>query len=144
MLLGYRTTACGSDELISSIAIPRIPEGVVVESYKVSRRRDLDISTVSGTFRLERDEKGKVSRIVLAFGGMAERPRRATTTEEFLTGKPWTRAVVEESMAILATEFSPLTDVRGSAGFRSTIAQNLLLKFWNATSTVSDTVRVGG
>jgi len=56
--------------------------------------------------------------------------RRAGRTEEFLRGKPWTRAAVEQAGEIAANEFSPLSDVRGGATFRTTIARNLLLKFW--------------
>jgi xanthine dehydrogenase iron-sulfur cluster and FAD-binding subunit A len=40
-------------------------------------------------------------------------------------------------MEVLAEEFVPLKDVRGSAGFRTTVARNLLLKFWDDTSAYS-------
>lgn len=141
MLLGYRTTACRADELITHVFLPVLPDGVVVKSYKISRRRDLDISTVSGAFRLKKDEDGMVAEILLAFGGMAGKTQRATGTEAFLAGKPWSRRVVEEAMAGIVKEFVPLSDVRGSAGFRTIIARNLLLKFWDDTSTITDTVK---
>ncbi len=130
MLAGYRKTVCRPDELISRIFIPALPSGAAVKSYKISRRRDMDISTVSAGFRLERDAHGDVGDILLAFGGMAEVTRRAGRTEEFLRGKPWTRATAEQAGEIAAHEFSPLSDVRGGAAFRTTIARNLLLKFW--------------
>jgi xanthine dehydrogenase small subunit len=142
MLLGYRTTACGPDELITRIAVPPVPRDVVIQSYKISRRRDLDISSVSGAFRLRRDDAGNVTEVVIAFGGMSGKTQRATRTESFLTGRQWTREVVEEAMELLASEFTPLTDVRGTAEFRATIARNLLLKFWGETTTFSDTACV--
>ena len=91
---------------------------------------DLDIATVSAGFRLAVNEAGDVESIVLAFGGMADRTKTAQTTEEFLTGKRWSRERVEEAAAYLSGDFTPITDVRGTAEFRMQAAKNLLLKFW--------------
>jgi xanthine dehydrogenase small subunit len=137
MIVGYRRTACRPDELITRVFIPTPPPDVIIRSYKISRRHDLDISTVSAAFRLETDVRGTANRVLLAFGGMAEQTRRAVRTEQFLCGKHWSRSVVEEAMEILTKEFDPLSDVRGSAEFRSTVARNLLLKFWDDTSAGS-------
>jgi xanthine dehydrogenase small subunit len=137
MLVGYRRNACGPEELITGVYVPVVPDGTIVRVYKISRRNDLDISTVSAAFRIRLDGDGKVSEAVLAYGGMAATPRRALRAEQFLAGKPWTRGVVEESMRILPNEFTPLRDVRGSASFRTTISQNLLLKFWDETAGAS-------
>jgi xanthine dehydrogenase small subunit len=130
---GYRTTACGPDEFIVAVHIPVPPAGTDVRAFKVSRRRDLDISTVSAAMRLRSTGDGRVDEIVLAYGGMAATPKRATATEEFLSGKPWSRATVDAAMDVVVTDFSPLTDVRGSAQYRMLIARNLLLKFWSAS-----------
>ena len=134
MLTGYRRTACRSDELITGVSIPRIPSDITVRAYKVSRRADLDISTVSAAFRVRVDGDGTVDGAILAFGGMAEKVRRARSTEEFLQGRPWTRETVDKAMAGLSDEFRPLCDVRGSASFRAAVARNLLLKFWAETA----------
>jgi len=131
---GYRETVRKADELIVSVIIPRGSDSSIVKAYKVSKRKDLDISTVSGAFRLEQDGGRNVKRMTLAYGGMAERPKRATKTESFLTGKPWLRDHVEEAMDILDEEFTPISDARGGAGFRKIAARNLLLKFWWETS----------
>jgi xanthine dehydrogenase small subunit len=61
---------------------------------------------------------------------MAERTKRADLTERFLIGKQWSRERVEEAAGLLGRDFSPITDVRGSAEFRLLAAKNLLLKFW--------------
>jgi xanthine dehydrogenase small subunit len=131
---GYRTTACGPDELITSVRIPVPAAGTMMRSFKVSRRRDLDISTVSAAMRLHTTSDGAVDDVVLAYGGMAATPKRAANTERFLTGKPWTRATVEAAQDALASDFTPLDDVRGSAQYRSLIARNLLLKFWASSA----------
>ena len=83
---GYRTTACDADELITAVHIPLPPAGTDVQSCKVSRRKDLDISTVTGALRLRTGADGSVEEIVLAYGGMAATPKRAVATERFLAG----------------------------------------------------------
>ena len=132
---GYRQTACGKDELITSIVIPGIPEGTNVRSYKISRRRDMDISSVSACFRLTLDASGNVSSTVLAFGGMAATVGRARHVEALLQGAPWTHNSVVTAVKELAKDFAPITDVRGSASFRMTVARNLLLQFWEDVHT---------
>lgn len=131
---GYRSTACAPDEIIVAVHIPVPPQGTDVRAFKVSRRKDLDISTVSAAMRLRTAGNSAVDDIVLAYGGMAATPQRAMATEAFLSGKPWSRATVEAAMDVIATDFSPLTDVRGSAQYRTIIARNLLLKFWASTA----------
>jgi xanthine dehydrogenase small subunit len=133
-ITGYRSTDIRFDELITAIHIPKLPADTNVHSYKVSKRKDLDISTVSGGFSLQLEGR-HVKEIILAFGGMADRPKRASETEHFLLYKPWTRATVEHAMKILVHEFTPLSDARSGAEYRKLVAGNLLLKFYSETST---------
>lgn len=132
-ITGYRQTLRRRDELITSVRVPTPPRGAEIRSYKVSKRKDLDISTVSGAFRLERDAQGRVAALVLAYGGMADRVKRAASAERFLLGKPWERAAVEKAMGLLGDDFTPISDARAGADMRSIAARNLLLKFWNDT-----------
>lgn len=131
--IGYRTTTRKHDELITAIVIPKPKKGTVVKSYKVSRRKDLDIATVRGGFQLKMNERNEVESINLSYGGMAETVRRALKVEQYFIGKHWERKNVENAMVLLDSEFHPITDVRGSAEMRRIIARNLLLKFWNET-----------
>lgn len=129
-ITGYRKTARKPDEIITSIIISKLTNGSIIKSYKVSKRKDLDISTVSAGFRLELD-RNKVRSITLAYGGMAEFPKRAVKTEQFLLGIEWKREYVEQAMQYIENDFTPITDVRGSAKFRNIAARNLLMKFYN-------------
>ena len=131
---GYRKTERQPDELITSIVLRRPSVLTRVRAYKVSKRRDLDIATVSGAFRLDLDDKGIVSDITLAYGGMAECTKRSVSAEAFLKGKPWNRQQVEKAQRLVDADFSPISDVRGSAEFRRVAARNLLLKFWSETN----------
>ena len=131
---GYRLTDIRYDELITAVHIPKLQADTFVYSYKVSKRKDLDISTVSSGFSVKL-EGGHVKEIILAFGGMADRPKRASETERYLLYKPWTRANVEHAMKTLIHEFTPISDARSGAEYRKLVAGNLLLKFYSETST---------
>jgi xanthine dehydrogenase small subunit len=130
--VGYRKTLRNPDELIIAVMIPKQPKNTIIKSYKVSKRKDLDISTVSAGFRLELDG-GKIKSVVLAYGGMAERTKRAATTEQALLGKQWSREIIEHAMPMVDNDFTPISDARGSADFRKVAARNLLMKFFIET-----------
>ena len=130
---GYRKTIRQPGELITSVIIPKPGERVIIKSYKISKRKDLDISTVSAGFRLEvRD--GLVHKIVLAYGGMAERVKRATTTEQAILGRTWERVTIEQASRLIDDDFTPISDARAGAEMRRIAAKNLLIKFWFETS----------
>ncbi len=131
-ITGYRQTKKKQSEIITSVTIPIPGKDSIVKSYKVSKRKDLDISTLSSGCMLKLKDK-KVEDIILAYGGMAATTKRATATENFLKGKVWSREVVEEASEIIFNEFTPLSDARSGAEFRKVASKNLLIKFWSET-----------
>ncbi|MBK6689586.1 MAG: xanthine dehydrogenase small subunit [Deltaproteobacteria bacterium] len=131
--LGYRKTALGPGELLSEVIVPALEPGIRAAAYKVSKRQELDISTVSASFWLRLDPTGRVEDLRLAYGGMAATPCRAPRTEAALRGQPYTEENVRRAAAELERDFQPLSDHRGSAWYRRVVAQNLLLGFWLET-----------
>jgi xanthine dehydrogenase small subunit len=123
--IGYRRTALAKDELIESIAIPKPSSDTVLFADKVSKRRDQDISTLCGVFRL-RIQGGVIRDVRLAFGGMAATPRRAREAEAALLGQRLDAAVFATASEHVAGEFAPISDWRGSAEYRRAVARNLL------------------
>ena len=132
-ITGYRQTDLKDDELIYKIIIPKAGKGVKINWYKISKRKDLDISTVSAGFRVQ-IEKDKVEDIALFYGGMAEKTKRASKTEQVLKDQPWTQSVVEKAMKAVDDDFTPISDARASAAGRKVMARNLLMKFWSDTT----------
>lgn len=132
-ITAYRQTVLQKDELIHSVIIPNPDKETRIKFFKVSKRKDLDISTVSAGFSIAIQNQ-KVKNIILAYGGMAEVPKRAKKTEEFLLGKDWNRTNIEAAMAILQGEFYPISDARSGKEFRNLAATNLLMKFYAETS----------
>lgn len=139
-ITGYRTTDLKSDELIYSIIIPKEKTNTQYKSYKISKRKDLDISTVNGAFHMAANEDGIVKELKLYYGGMAIITKNANKATEFLINKKWNRENIENAMALVKEEFTPITDARSSADGRAIMAANLLLKFWNETSLNSNSI----
>lgn len=133
---GYRQTDLQPGELIHSVIIPKLPENTILWPHKVSKRKDLDISTVSCCFRLQRNAEGQVTDVVLAYGGMAETPRRSYNAEERLKGSAWAPETVAEAAALIEKDFTPISDARSGKEFRNIVARNLLIKFFNETSHI--------
>ena len=136
--ISYRQTALQPGEILKSILVPRIdPETRSVRRfYKVSKRREMDISTVAGAFAVSLGESGTIVRARLAFGGVAAMPARARKTEHELIGKPWRSSTAEAVLPILEKEFTPISDVRGSAAYRRQMIKTLLRKFFAEEETL--------
>ena len=123
---GYRQTVMRDDEMMTAILLPIGLPGRS-EFYKVSKRREMDISTVSAAFRIATDAAGLITEARLAYGGVAATPARANKTEAALIGKPL--AITDEILSLLESEFTPLTDLRGTAEYRRSLIRDLFRKF---------------
>jgi xanthine dehydrogenase small subunit len=120
-------------EFVESVYVPRLREDMRFACYKLSKRFDQDISAVMGAFRVA-FAGGRVESARIAYGGMAATPKRASAAEAALAGCAFDEAAVAAGIAALATDFSPITDMRASAGYRLKGAQNLLRRFHVETS----------
>jgi xanthine dehydrogenase small subunit len=116
-------------EFVESVTIPYLPQGEKFACYKITKRRDEDISALCGAFRVFINEAGDVGMARIAFGGMAATPKRARAVEDAIVGKPWNAATVEAGVVAFAADFQPITDMRASAEYRLLAAQNLLRRF---------------
>jgi xanthine dehydrogenase molybdopterin binding subunit/xanthine dehydrogenase small subunit len=134
--ISYRQTTLQPGEILKAIVIPRgAPKPGLTrkcEWFKVSKRREMDISTVAGCFTVDVDSQNIVRHARLAYGGVAAMPARALKTEAALLGKAWNGETIRAVSPILRTEFTPISDVRGSAEFRRELIVNLLEKFFHS------------
>ena len=62
---------------------------------------------------------------------MAATPRRAVACEAALTGQPLNSATIARAAEALTRDFTPLSDVRGSAEYRLQAASGLLWRLWH-------------
>lgn len=129
LFLGYRKLDIRPDELIVSVLIPLPAPDETLRLYKVSKRRDLDISTFTAAIRMKVHD-GRMSGVRIAYGGVAPVVMRLPETEEYLNTHDASEAVFRGAGAIARSEISPISDMRGSAAFRSQLAENILMKFY--------------
>ncbi len=120
-------------EFVESLTIPTLPQGDHFAVYKISKRRDEDISALCGAFRISLNANNTVADTRITFGGMAGTPMRATAVEDYLKDKPWTRETAETARDVLMTCYTPLSDWRATAQYRSLVAGNLMLRFFDET-----------
>ncbi len=135
LYIGYQKQAMAEGEVVEAIEVPLPPANQRFRTYKISKRYDSDISAVCAAFALQIDGD-VVSGCRIAFGGMAPIPMRAAHAEAALTGHLWTAASAQAAGAVLAKDFSPLTDMRASADYRLRVAQNLFQRLYLETRTL--------
>ncbi|MHA6684880.1 xanthine dehydrogenase small subunit [Mesorhizobium sp. A556] len=129
-------------EFVEKVTVPVPANGEKFAVYKITKRRDEDITAALGAFFIALAPDGTVAEVRIAYGGMAATPKRASAVEQALIGKPWTEVTVEAAMAEYANDFSPLTDMRATAEYRSMAARNLLLRFFAETSGTKGPIQV--
>jgi xanthine dehydrogenase small subunit len=124
--LDYRKTALKPGEYIREIIIPIPPRDSFIMALKTAKRKSVDISSVVSAIRI--DHEGQSA--ALAFGGVA-----ATPVLSKLFAQQWKAAQNGDWQALaqsVASEFSPLSDVRGSAEYRRQMIINHILQYAEA------------
>ena len=139
--LAYQKTALEPGEFVERVRIPLEPADRQFRTYKISKRFDQDISAVCGAFAA-RLEDGRARQVRVCFGGMAAIPQRAANCERALEGQRWEESTIDAAMAALDGDYTPIDDMRSSAGYRSLVARNLLRKFYLETSGYDGETRV--
>jgi len=130
-------------EYLRALEIPLLGYDHAYRAYKVSKRFDEDISAVMSAFRFTLEGR-RIAGARIAYGGMAATPKRAGYAENALIGAclddpaSWVAA-----RAAIAKDFTPLTDMRASAAYRSEVAANLLIRALMEISGASMPTRIG-
>jgi xanthine dehydrogenase small subunit len=126
--LDYMKNALLPGEFIEKILVPLEPQ--LLAAYKVSKRFDSDISGVCAAFAIKLDENGIIGSARFAFGGMAAVVKRASSAEAAVAGRRWNEETLHLAQRAIGADFSPLSDLRASASYRSMVVQGLLRRFW--------------
>ncbi|MFZ4715025.1 MAG: FAD binding domain-containing protein [Bacteriovoracaceae bacterium] len=126
--LGYKKLDLAADEIITFIQIPHLKKKQKLKLYKVSNRKDMDISTVTfaSVYSLNNNT---IEDITVVYGGVGPVVKVCDKTGLYLKGKTWKESTFKEAGKILLTEITPISDMRSSKEYRNIVAKNLLLKF---------------
>ena len=118
---GYRRTLMRPDELIVAIEVPPVEGRQFFR--KVGTRAAQTISkVVIAAVRARRPR--------IAFGSVAPTVVRVLKTEDVLASG----GTIDEAVAALDAELSPIDDIRSTAAYRRRVAGNLLRQFWTETA----------
>ncbi len=138
---GYQQTALARSEFVAALRVPRRAPTTVVRAYKQSRRFDQDISCVFACFALDL-AAGTVRDVRIGCGGVAATPVRAVATEAALRGGAWSADRAAATASVLASEFTPIDDMRASARYRRAVLGNLLVRCHLETTAPGVVTRV--
>jgi xanthine dehydrogenase large subunit len=130
---GPRQSVLAPDELIAAVQIPLAPRDHCVRLYKITKRKEMDVSTFRAAIRIGQ-RGGRIDFAAIAFCGVGPKVLRLPKTEAFLAGRPYTEATFREAGIRARAEVEPISDVRGSRDYRLRLAQSVLLRFYEETA----------
>lgn len=136
--IGYKKLNMDASEIVTRIKIPVMASNEVTRLYKVSMRKDLDISAVTFAARVVIDGK-KMTSVRLALGGVAATVARLNDIETKLTGMDFSVKAFEDAAETLNQYIKPLSDLRASSEYRMLVSKNYFKKFAKEIS-----VEIGG
>lgn len=149
LYVGYKKLALQPGEIITHVSFNATDSKEILRLYKVSQRKDMDISAISGAFSMTMEKRLKSSasngtaaivaarktksppRVVsarVAYGGVAATPICMPEIEAALLGD-FTMEKARTVAHMIASSITPLSDVRGSAVYRRVTAANLFMRY---------------
>jgi CO/xanthine dehydrogenase FAD-binding subunit len=108
--LGPRRTLCGPGELVTRIDLPRPAPGSGAAFRRLTRRRGVDLATVSVAAGV-----GPDGGLVLGMGAVGPRPLRAQSPDRVDVADD---AALDRALDQLLAVATPISDVRGSREYR--------------------------
>ena len=126
---GVKKTVLEPGELIESIDIdyPKKPARELFRKVGTRAASAISKTVAAGLLWLRKD--GTIGELRFALGSMAPTVRRLRAVEAFVAGKRPTAEVVEEAVALLEEDVSPIDDLRSTRFYRLEVSRNLLRAF---------------
>ncbi len=115
---GNRKTAIHSNELVSALLIPKLPETTRGAFVKLGTRRYLVISIVMVAAVLDVDENGRIRDVRIAIGACSPVAQRMTQIEESLRGRQNVASLDEVVTMEHLETLEPIDDIRSNANYR--------------------------
>jgi CO/xanthine dehydrogenase FAD-binding subunit len=125
---GYKQMVMRPDELIKSLRLPRTRQPLRQYYRKVGTRKAQAISKIcfAGLAQLD---AGVIKDVRIALGSVAPTVVRCSKTEDVLRNQQVDAALVSTARAALASEISPIDDIRSTSNYRLQVALNVLEDF---------------
>jgi len=123
---GYKLLDKKPAEILTEIIFPLPKAGTKVHFEKVSKRKTLDIASVTSAIKI-RAPKGVIAEVELSMGGVAPVPLFMKNTCAFLKVKPVTRPTISDAIQVAMKEIVPISDIRGAAEYKRLLVRQLII-----------------
>ncbi len=110
--LAPRKTALADNELVTGITLTAIPNSAGVY-VKLGRYGGEDLAQAGWGVMVDHNKQYRIAHCALA-----ATPKRAYQIEQLLAGKELSDALIEQAIALIPQETSPITDIRSSKEYR--------------------------
>lgn len=124
-ITGPGRTVLVPGEIFTTIRVPAPPvrSGNAFSRFSPRSAMDIGIASVAAAVTLDAD--GRCTDCRIALGAVSPVPLRATAAENALRGERITATSAEAIGELAAAAASPISDIRGSAGYRRAIVRTL-------------------
>ncbi len=120
---GYKKLDLKENEYLRSVRINIEPSLFSFE--KISKRKHLDIASVNSAMTIITNGKF-IEQCTISAGGVSPVPLTLVMTSAFLTGKTLCPDLIVSAVTVMEEEISPISDIRGSAGYKRLLLRQLL------------------
>jgi carbon-monoxide dehydrogenase medium subunit len=132
--VGVRRTQRRPDELLVAIRWP-VPSARSAGGFtKFGLRRADAIAVLSAAVQVECDVQGNCREARIALGAVAPRPLRCHPAEEALRGRRLSPETIAAVARLAAESASPISDIRGSAGYRRRVVAVMVRRLLTQTA----------
>jgi len=116
--VGPRQTVLRNDEILTEIFVPDPPArfGAAYARFGLREANSIAVAGVAAAVVLRDD--GKVGEARICLNAVASTPKMVTAAQELLTGKTLDEAALAGAAQAAVDAAQPITDLRGSAGYR--------------------------
>ena len=121
---GYKDMDKTEGEIVSTISFEIPFEDSHFNMEKVSKRIHLDIASVNTVAQISVSD-GVITTAHISAGGVAPIPIYLNKTCTFLQGKQLSSENIKAANEVLQSEISPISDVRGAAGYKRLLLRQL-------------------
>lgn len=110
--LAPRKTALADNELVTGITLKAVPNSAGIY-VKLGRYGGEDLAQAGWGILVNQNRQYRIAHCALA-----ATPKRAHQIEQLLAGKELGNALIEQAIALIPHEISPITDIRSSKEYR--------------------------
>ena len=125
LFVGPGRSTLSRGEILTAIVVPPQPERSAAAYLRFTPRREMDIAIAGVGAWVALDADGRIAGARIALASVAPTPIRSPAAERIMTGEAPGRDVLEAAGRAASGDASPISDTRGSVGYRRELVRVL-------------------